>query len=201
MWPAYWAVLTDGQPNPIAPKDLPDEARNVLAASGDRGDDWKPLTGEQIVDVLKVLKSEDGEAAYIAGGKMYQLAGADEIEVIEHAAAQPYAWPIAHDVRPAEQALGVKKCKDCHTTESSFFFGKTELDTPVEAEGGAEFVEMIKLQGIDRLFMWCFNFSFVFRPMMKIVAFLSCGLIALVLLAYTVRVVVAISKAFIKEGV
>jgi nitrate/TMAO reductase-like tetraheme cytochrome c subunit len=199
IWPAYWAVLTDGQLNPIAPKDLPDKARNVLAASGDRVDDWKPLSGEQIVDVLKILKSEDGDVAYIAGGKMYQLAGADEIEVIEHAAAQPYAWPMAHDVRPAEQALGVKKCKDCHTTESSFFFGKTELDTPVEIEGGPEFVEMIKLQGIDRFYMWCFNFSFVFRPMMKIVAFISCGLIGLVVLTYSLRAIAVVSNACTKE--
>ncbi|MHC5096632.1 MAG: cytochrome c3 family protein, partial [Planctomycetota bacterium] len=136
MWPAYWAVLTDGQPNPIAPKDLPDEAGNVLAASGDRVDDWKPLTGEQITEVLNILKSEDVDPVYIAGGKMYQLAGADQIEVIEHATAQPYAWPMAHDVRPAEQALGVNKCKDCHTVDSAFFFGKLEIDTSVQAEGG-----------------------------------------------------------------
>jgi hypothetical protein len=199
MWPAYWAVLTDGQPNPIAPKDLLDEARNFLAASGDRVDDWKPLTGEQIVDVLKVLKSEDGDAAYIAGGKMYQLAGEDEIEVIEHVAAQPYAWPMAHDVRPAEQALGVNKCKDCHTVDSAFFFGKLEIDTPVQAEGGAEFVEMIQLQGIDRLYMRLFNFSFVFRPILKITVFVSCGLIGLVLLAYVVRAIIAISKACAEE--
>ena len=95
----------------------------------------------------------------------------------------------------------MNKCKDCHTTESPFFFGKTELDTPVGAEGGAEFVEMIKLQGIDRLYMWLFNFSFVFRPILKIVAFVSCGLIALVILSYGVRAVAAISNACTKEEV
>jgi hypothetical protein len=199
MWPTYWAVLIDGKPSPIAPKQLPDEAKKILAESVESIDDWKPLTREQITEVLNILKSENADPVYIAGGKMYQLTGEDKIDVSEHAAAQPYAWPIAHDVRPAEQALGVNKCKDCHTTDSAFFFGKVELDTPVQAEGGAEFVEMIKLQGIDRLYMWLFNFSFVFRPILKIVSFVSCGLIALVILAYSVRAVAAISNTCAKE--
>ena len=36
---------------------------------------------------------------------------------------------MAHDVRPAEQSLGVRNCKDCHATDSPLFFGKTEVDS------------------------------------------------------------------------
>jgi hypothetical protein len=174
---------------------MPDETRSILTESVDKVDDWKPLTEEQIAEILTMLGSEETKAAYIAGGRMYQLVDQGQLDISEPDFAGPYAWPMAHDVRPAEQALGVRKCKDCHTTDSSFFFGKVELDTPVQSATGTEFVEMVELQGIERLYMRVFNFSFVFRPFLKIVAFLACGLIGIVILAYILRAVAAISNA------
>ena len=73
------------------------------------------------------------------------------------------------------------------------------MDSPVKTDGGPEFVEMIKLQGIDRLYMKAFNFSFVFRPFLKIVAFAACGLIGLVLLAYVLKAVAVVSDTCAKE--
>ena len=58
---------------------------------------------------------------------------------------------------------------------------------------------MVELQGIDRLYMWVFNFSFIFRPFLKIVAFAACGLIGLVLLTYVLKAVAAFSGACAKE--
>jgi hypothetical protein len=130
---------------------------------------------------------------------LYQLNDAGKIETQSNTAAEPYAWPLAHDVRPAEQALGVRKCKDCHTTDSAFFFGKLEMDSPVTLEDKPQFVGMVKLQGIDRLYMWAFNFSFVFRPFLKIVAFAACGLIGLVLLTYVIKAIAAFTNACAKE--
>jgi len=148
---------------------------------------------------LNMLSTDKKDAVYIAGGKVYSLNKKDKLESAPSDTAKPYVWPMAHDVRPAEQALGVRNCKDCHTTDSSFFFGKTEVDTPVKMDGSAEFVEMVELQGINRLYIWAFNASFVFRPFLKIVAFMACGLIGLVLLTYIVRAVAAISRACTKE--
>jgi hypothetical protein len=62
-------------------------------------------------------------SGYIAGGKLHRL-GAGKLRAEDHAQAQPYLWPIAHDVRPATQALGAKGCQDCHSTEAAIFFGK-----------------------------------------------------------------------------
>ena len=39
-------------------------------------------------------------------------------------AAAPYTWPMAHDVRPARQALGAKGCTDCHSPDSAVQYGK-----------------------------------------------------------------------------
>lgn len=199
FWPAYWATLEGDVITPIAPADVLETAGHILKEKVEKVDDWRPLTETKIADVLKVLNTETTQAVYIAGGQRYQLNAEGGLDHESHPTAQPYAWPLAHDVRPAEQGLGVRLCKDCHTTDSAFFFGTLEVDTPVKTEAGTEFVEMIQLQGIDRLYMWMFNASFVFRPMLKVVAIASCGLIALMILAYFLRAVAAVSNACAEE--
>lgn len=198
FWPAYWATVEGETLTPLAPDAVMDVAGEVLKTKVEKVDDWRPLTETQITDVLKAFSEDEQTVVYIAGGKKYQLNG-ETINISDDDAAKPYAWPMAHDVRPAEQGLGVRLCKDCHTTDSAFFFGKVQADGPVQTEAGPEMVEMIKLQGIDRLYMWMFNASFVFRPMLKIVAFAACGLIGLVILAYFLRAVAAISNACKEE--
>ncbi|MDH4201916.1 MAG: cytochrome c3 family protein [Phycisphaerae bacterium] len=199
FWPAYWAAQRDDAMTPIPPEQVLEKAGDVLGAYIEKTDDWKPLTEQQIAGVLERLSTGGERGVYIAGGKSYRLDAEGNVTSCDDEAAQPYAWPMAHDVRPAEQSLGVRMCKDCHTTDSPFFFGTVEMDTPVKADNGVRTMEMIQLQGIDRLYMWVFNASFVFRPFLKIVAFASCGLIVLVLLAYGVRAVAAVSNACTEE--
>lgn len=199
FWPAYWATMQDDAITPITTKAVLSAAKNILETEDEKVDDWRPLTGEQIAAALKKLSTDKNPAVYIAGGKRYSLNESDKLVIESSDAAKPYVWPIAHDVRPTEQAMSVRLCKDCHTTDSAFFFGTVEVDTPVKSEAGPQFVEMIQLQGIDRLYMWTFSASFVFRPMLKIVAFAACGLIALVLLAYLLKAVRTISMACAEE--
>jgi hypothetical protein len=45
-------------------------------------------------------------------------------------------WPIAHDVRPAAQSLGVRNCEDCHSPDLPFFFGKVQVDSPIKGKAG-----------------------------------------------------------------
>jgi len=72
------------------------------------------------------------------------------------------------------------------------------MDSPIQ--GDKQFVKMTELQGIDRVFMWAFNMSFVFRPMLKVVALAACGLIGLVLLMYGLKALVAVSRACSQEA-
>jgi hypothetical protein len=199
FWPAYWATLDGDTVTPLTPEAVKDAAGSILKEKVEKIDDWRPLTEEQIAGVLAELSTDELKAVYIAGGKLYQLNG-EKLAGADHDAAQPYAWAIAHDVRPAEQSMGVRLCKDCHTTDSPFFFGTVELDTPVKTEAGAEFVEVIQLQGIDRFYMWAFNASFVFRPMLKIVALLSCALIGVVVLTYVLKAVGVITTTCSQGG-
>jgi len=199
FWPAYWAIGQGDEIVPIAPKDVLSAAGSILKQKVEKNDDWLPLTEEDISAVLNLLSTDSERAAYIAGGKVYSLSEKGELEIAPSGIAKPYAWPMAHDVRPAGQALGVRSCEDCHAADAPFFFGRIEVDTPVKMDSSTNFIEMIELQGIDRDYMRTFNASFVFRPFLKIVAVAASGLIALVLLAYAVQAITAISRACGKE--
>jgi hypothetical protein len=161
--------------------------------------DWPTLTEEHITKALQSLKKTvEGEPVYICGGKLYSLDESGKLrEPQEHPAAQPYLWPIAHNVRPAAQALGVRYCTDCHATDAPFFFGEVEVDNPLAGEE-IEKKEMIEFQDINSFYAWAFAFSFVFRPFLKIVALGSCGLIGLVLLLYGLKALACVVNALAK---
>ncbi len=199
FWPSYWADASGEDISPINPEKVLESAGDILKEEVEKQNDWRPLTDEQITAVLNKLRNGENAPVYIAGGKMYKLAAGDKLEISEPVAAQPYAWPMAHDVRPAEQALGVNKCADCHDSKSSFFYSELPVDGPLVAQGGQQFINMIDLQGLDKRYMAAFNASFIFRPMLKFVAFGSCGLIALVVLAYVLKAIAAVTKAGTEE--
>ena len=199
MFPAYWAKVVGGRVVPMQPKDVLEKAGRILKQSSEFVYDWAELTEEQIAETLKLLDGQ-GQAVYIAGGKVYALNDKGGVSVEQNEAARPYAWPMAHDVRGAQQSLGVRLCKDCHTNDSPFFFGRLEFDTPVVSEGGVEYVQMIQLEGIDATYMKLFNASFVFRPMLKIIAVLCCGLIGVIILAYVLRAVRCVTGFWEKGG-
>lgn len=141
IWPAFWGVLKDQNVTPIDIEIVRQTvgetfAREKLPVSGG----WLSLTTEHIAEALKKLSSEksvEGRPVYIAGGGLYYLDDAGKLcQQENHPAAKPCLWPIAHDVRPAAQALGVRRCEDCHSLEAPFFFGKVWVDSPVQGKGG-----------------------------------------------------------------
>jgi hypothetical protein len=141
-----------------------------------------------LVIAINALKKKFGDAryVYVTGGKAYKLKGDNEVEAFDHADAKPYAWKLAHDVRPARWALGVKGCKECHADGTPFFDGKvTAIGTLPDAEPIT--VSMKQLQGVDPnkldLGSW-WNRSFQGRDAFKWVAFVCVGAVALLLLLY-----------------
>jgi hypothetical protein len=141
----------------------------------------------------------EGKPVYICGGKLYRLNDSEKLGEEEgHPAAQPYLWPIAHNVRPAAQSLGIRYCTDCHATDAPFFFGEVEVDTPVEADRDSV-KKMVEFQDISSCYAWAFAASFVFRPWLKVVALGSCGLLGLILLIYGLKALACVMKA-LAEG-
>lgn len=186
MWPAYWARLKDNAVTPIPPAQVTELAGEALApAEEPAADEPAALTDQQIVDALQAIGDDPelGQAVFVAGGKLYQLDGQGQLDNRPHDGAKPYTWPLAHNVRPAQQSLGAKGCSDCHTTGAPIFFAGIPIVTPVAAAQG-QTLPMTELAEKDALYWKAFNGSFVFRPMLKVVGFATAGLLVLILLAY-----------------
>jgi hypothetical protein len=207
FWPAYWATETSDTITPLDLDTVKSAAsriitRNALPIDGD----WPDLKEEDIAKILTLLgekAANEAHPVYIAGGKLYSLDKAGKLTSTENVKALPYMWPIAHDVRPAAQSLGVRQCEDCHSVDSPFFFGRVAVDSPlksVAATGSASSPqasqEMIKFEGLSRTYTKVFALSLVFKPMLKVVTILSSLIIAAVLLLYGLRLLGFLTKYF-----
>ncbi len=198
VWPSYWARLKAGKLTPLLPAEAARDADLPKQKAEDAVRDpfnTKPLTDKQIQDALESLAeaSTNGEPVFIAAGKMYRLKK-DKLVAEENAAGAPYSWALAHDVRPARQALGAKSCADCHSSDSPAFFGTTLARGPVDPSNGVS-KEMWELRGEDKTWIEAFAFSFKFRLFLKCLVFSAAFLVLAVLVHYALRGVGAITTA------
>jgi hypothetical protein len=201
LWPAYWGI---GEQDNVEPVELGIIEKVIggifadieLAPTGD----WPVINKEMIVKAINALgKAVSNKAVYVAGGKLYSIDDSGNlIEHENHPAAEPYLWPIGHNVRPAAQALGIRYCTDCHATDAPFFFGNIRIDSPIDANQDSS-IKMIEFQDISPTYAWAFAASFVFRPWLKIIAIGSCAVIAGVLLLYALRALACVIKALAGE--
>ncbi len=152
------------------------DVRTVVATVGEE----HTLTEEQVKRVLQSLSSpgnpqKSGEVKrffYISGGRMFRLDESGNLAADEHQAAEPLVWPLAHQVRPAQQSLGITGCTDCHTEGSVFFFNNVRGDGPLKTQRMAvrpahTFMEL------DKPYQKLFGLSFRIRPLFKVVLFVS----------------------------
>lgn len=190
IWPAFWGRLRQGSVEPIHPEQvkaalLKGKLNAVLAADGS----WPNADEHWVEQALHLLDADAsaGPAVYIAGGKLHRLDGAGRMRTEDHAQAQPYLWPIAHDVRPASQALGAKGCEDCHSTDAPVFFGNIAVDSPLAAERTASW-KMNRLEkNLDADYQARLARTWRYRPFLKATGLVAAGLLLLFLLAYAFR--------------
>ena len=198
IWPSFWGLKTNDVVKPLPPilvREIASDELGLETDNPERLNDWIELSEEQIAKVLKLIndeyKSEDekpvAEAVYIAGGSLFVLNDKGEIVSTAHEAAEPYKWPIAHDVRPASQSLGSNgNCADCHSQDSPFIFGNVEIDTPIKP-GEEQTLSMTEFGGLDPSYYQSFAFTFLFRPWMKVIVIIASALIGLVLLLFALK--------------
>ncbi len=198
VWPSYWARWKDGHLTPM----LPAEAAKTGTFPKQDGDDvprdpynTKPLADAQIEQVLESFPDDPakGQAVFIAAGKLYRLERG-KLASEENAAAKPYAWALAHDVRPAAQALGARGCADCHSSDSPLYFAAIVARGPVEPTNGLR-KGMWEMRGDDKTVASVFAFTFNFRPLLKCIVFGAALLVLAVLAHYGLRGVGAITAA------
>ncbi len=183
VWPSFWGRLHGDKLTPISPTDaLLKKAMSAAAAGKD-----KPLTADQITKALTALGDKAGQPVYVSAGKLHSLTGG-KLASTEHPAAEPYAWPIGHDVRPAGQSLGARGCSDCHSTDSPIYFGKVAAAgfAPIDA---ALTRTMYQMRQDGGLIPTLFALSFKFRTMLKVLAFTCAAILALVILLGALRAI------------
>jgi hypothetical protein len=131
----------------------------------------------------KSIKTEGAVAVYIAGGRAYRLGAEEKVEVFDNAAANPYAWKLAHDVRPARWSSGATGCFECHSLGAPLFDGEVAAIGPAP-DTAPPTQKMAELAGYDRLRVDAWNLSFPGRTAFKWFGFVSMGVVGLILLAF-----------------
>jgi hypothetical protein len=124
IWPAWWGEKKDGKLVPLP-----------LARVKEAADEVKKTAGDPALLLAKLKEKGVADPVRVAGGRVYRMEGT-AMASSEAPEAQAYTWPIGHNVRPAQQALGAKNCSDCHSIGSPFFFGKTAA-APAGPDGQA----------------------------------------------------------------
>jgi hypothetical protein len=146
----------------------------------------RDLTPQRVLAIMAALKAQPGakgEPVYVTGGKMWRAGADGKLTGAPHAAAEPAAWPIGHNVRGAGRSLGVKGCTDCHGFGAPVAFGEVPVTSPAYLEPTV-LKAMYEFQGRDKMTLQAWAMSYMFRPMFKVVGFVTAGLMAAVLLLY-----------------
>jgi hypothetical protein len=202
FWPAFWARLEDEKVTPVALDVVRPIAEKIITPDSNsvKSGTWFDINEEQIRGVLTALSAEAsaGKAVYIAGGRLYGLDEEGKLVAEESEYAKPYAWPMAHDVRPASQSLGVKGCEDCHDSEAAFMFGNVAVDSPV-----AEDRDVVKTMADFENISTCYNKTFAYtfnilglniRGCYALVMLAFCAVLAAVLIVYGLKCLACIFK-------
>jgi len=175
------AWLIEEKVEPLVPEfDL----RTIAAITGSE----QTLTEEQVKAVLEALSrtasqpeaQEKGEYVYISGGKLFRLDLNGGLEAVDDEAAAPVTWPLAHEVRPTRQSLGINGCKDCHRLGAPFLFRKAKGTGPL-LTNRAKTISANAFMGLDRPYQKLFGLSFAVRPLLKGILLISALLIGLIL--------------------
>jgi hypothetical protein len=167
------AWLVENQVRPLV-SDF--ELRTVAALSGSE----QTLTEEQVELVLRALgqvnpEGKSGTAAkyvYVSGGRLFRLEAGGKLDSIEDASAEPVTWPLAHEVRPARQSLGINGCTDCHKAGSAFLFRKVKGTGPLQT-ARVKTASANSFMRLDKPYQFLFGLSFAVRPLFKWVLFLT----------------------------
>lgn len=134
------------------------------------------------------------QAVFITGGTGWVRYGDEKLKMLSGEdlgqAAEPYAWPMAHNVRPARQALGATGCTECHSEQSPFFFADIQpLGLVPDQDIASVKVHSLQHADLERLKNW--NQVFAGRASFKIASLIALAatcLITLSVLAWNIGV-------------
>ena len=176
-----WWIEKDKTVKPL----LPDFA--VTAVNETFGTE-QSFTEAQAGMVLKKLTARGGKYVYVSAGKVFSLDGG-KLVAADNPAAEAVAWPVAHDVRPAAQALGSDgACTDCHAWSAPFLTAEVAAVGPMKTDSGSV-KSMHELADLSMIYNRIFGLTFTVRTMFKLLLISMAGIIGAVLLTYGILAV------------
>ncbi len=185
FWPSWWGRMVDGRAVPLNPELVRDSLPDRLERKApDEREAWTPLSRERIATTLKSLaarKEVAGEPVYVCAGRLYRITDG-QLRETPYPGTGMSSWPIAHDVRPAGQALGATGCADCHAAGAPFFFGGIEVRPSVA--GAPVRIGRLELMGGDRRLMRAWSRVLAFRAPAIAVSALSAFVVLGTLIHY-----------------
>lgn len=190
LWPAYWAELAGGKIQPLPPERVRPFAFEAFLRDSTRAPgNWARWQQKDVAEVLRALSAQDSVPltyAYITGGRLYQLLTDSTLQSRSVPEAEPYLWPLAHDVRPAAQSLGAKGCGDCHALDAPFHFARVEIPSPLDGDVG-KLPEMTYFMQRSNVYEILFSLSFLFRPALQVLIAFAALLLGGILLTFAAR--------------
>ncbi len=178
--PALWGVRTADGVSPLPAAKTAKLLRKPLADAGRTAGAHGSLTAEQITAGLKAIApslKEGEQAVYLAEEQVHSLSAGGALAAAKDEQAKFYAWPIAHDVRPAGASLGAGGCVDCHADDAPFYAGRT-AEAAAVGTGAAAGTTMLEARGVDATLARSWNRSMRWRGAFKLAACIGVGVIA-----------------------
>jgi len=186
LWPSYWGEKKDEKIIPLKISFVEENIQPQLKLDSLYNfGEWPGINDSTLISVLdSVNKLHSGATVvFISGGKMYELLDDKKLITEDINEANPFSWPIAHNVRPAQQSLGINGCEDCHSINSNFYFGDVSIISSLGNESSNR-ISMINFEGLNTIYETIFSFSFYFRSFLKFLIILCTLIISLTVLSY-----------------
>ena len=190
LWPAFWGYEKKEAIAPIGPDRIRPMVASIFTRDTTRSTGNRPVLRESdILGILHLLRGMDstaGDPFYVSGGMKFSIGPGGTLSRLRSELARAYGWPIAHDVRPKSQSLGIRGCTDCHATDAPFQFGIVKVSSPYLVSADS-LSRMTDYQDESAVYAWLFSMSFLFRPALKAVIILCVLLITSVVLIEGMR--------------
>jgi hypothetical protein len=126
-----------------------------------------------------------GEPVFITGMKAYKRGAGGKLETFFHIAASPYAWPLAHDVRPAQQSLGARGCVECHAAGAPIFDGVVQVATLAAGPAETKTMHQGRMDSMGAL--RAFAATYPLRWPLIVIGYASAAVVLLVLMKQAMR--------------
>ncbi|MFO1054419.1 MAG: hypothetical protein U1F36_19535 [Planctomycetota bacterium] len=198
VWPSFWGFVHDDAIEPLSPDAAFATVRRALRVRKDmvaelgEGDEARKKIAAGLAAFAKTRS--DATPVYVSGGRAWRLAADGEsLESVATTAADPVSWPVAHDVRPARDALGARGCTECHAGDSPFVHGRLTAHTIVP-DTQPPTQTMADAMGLDPVLVQTWETSFRGRDAFKWATLAALSIAALVLAVHALALLVALLR-------